>query len=75
MQHIDYGLGVFRNSVFAAVACDQPHDLADLYLKLLQRGGLAGFEIRERFYEIGSVAGLQELSRYFASRTDSGAKR
>jgi MurNAc alpha-1-phosphate uridylyltransferase len=73
MQYIDYGLGVFRDSAFAATAGSQPHDLADLYQDLLARGELAGFEINERFYEIGSVAGLGELSDYLAGRIDSGA--
>ena len=75
MQHLDYGLGVFRSSAFASVACDQPHDLADLYRELLHRGRLVGFEVHERFYEIGSVAGLRELSRYLAGQVDSGVRR
>jgi NDP-sugar pyrophosphorylase family protein len=73
MQYIDYGLGIFRDSAFAAIASSQPHDLADLYQDLLARGALAGFEISERFYEIGSVAGLRELSDYLAGRIGSGA--
>jgi hypothetical protein len=31
MQYIDYGLGVFHDSAFAAIVDSQPHDLADLY--------------------------------------------
>jgi NDP-sugar pyrophosphorylase family protein len=29
--------------------------------KLVREGQLAGYEVRERFYEIGSPAGLNEL--------------
>jgi hypothetical protein len=29
---------------------------------------LAGFEVRERFYEIGSVAGLEETARFLAAQ-------
>jgi hypothetical protein len=29
---------------------------------------LAGFEVTERFYEVGSAAGLLELERYLADR-------
>jgi hypothetical protein len=36
-------------------------DLAQVQKALLERGELAGFEIGERFYEIGSHAGLREL--------------
>jgi NDP-sugar pyrophosphorylase family protein len=75
MRYIDYGLGVFRDSAFAAVAGDEHHDLAALYEELLERGQLAGLEVRERFYEIGSAAGLQELSDFLAGRRDAGADR
>ncbi len=61
MQYIDYGLGVFHDSAFAATVDNQPHDLADLYRDLLARGALAGLEMKERFYEIGSAAGLREF--------------
>jgi NDP-sugar pyrophosphorylase family protein len=61
MRHIDYGLGVFRATAFAPIA-DQPGDLADVYGRLLARGQLAACEVPERFYEIGSLTGLQELS-------------
>jgi len=68
MHHIDYGLGGFRSSVFAALAEDQVHDLAGVYQDLLCRGELAGYEVRERFYEIGSRAGIEELENYLAGR-------
>ncbi|HTT66323.1 MAG TPA: nucleotidyltransferase family protein [Bryobacteraceae bacterium] len=63
MRHIDYGLGVFSRAAFE----DAPHaDLADIYRGLLCRGQLAAFEVRERFYEIGSFDGIRELSRHLA---------
>ena len=74
MQYIDYGLGVFRDSAFARIVDSQPHDLADLYQDLLARGELTGFEVHDRFYEIGSTAGLKELSDYLAGRIGTGAQ-
>jgi NDP-sugar pyrophosphorylase family protein len=67
MQYIDYGLGVFRSEAFAHLAAGEPCDLARLYGDLLQRGQLAGCEVKERFYEIGSPAGLQETAAFLAS--------
>ena len=61
MHHIDYGLGVFRREAFAEVPEGALLDLAKLYQTLLAKGQLAGYEVAERFYEIGSVAGLQEF--------------
>jgi NDP-sugar pyrophosphorylase family protein len=68
MRHIDYGLGVFRKEALAQVPPDEPCDLADLYQALLQQNRLAAYEVRERFYEIGSWAGLQEIEAYLAGQ-------
>jgi N-acetyl-alpha-D-muramate 1-phosphate uridylyltransferase len=64
MQHIDYGLGAFRSSVFEALPIDEVHDLAAIYQQLLRRDQLAGYEVQERFYEIGSWEGIGELKEY-----------
>ena len=69
MHHIDYGLSLFRASAFGEFPAGQPFDLADLMQRLLARQQLAGFEVRERFYEIGSPVGLAELEALLASRT------
>jgi len=61
MSHIDYGLGVFRSTAFAALPDGQPYDLATLYSDLLAKDELAAHEVGERFYEIGSFAGIREL--------------
>ena len=61
MQHIDYGLGVFRAAAFDGFARDAVVDLAAVQQALVARGQLAGFEMKERFYEIGSHEGLNEL--------------
>jgi NDP-sugar pyrophosphorylase family protein len=61
MRHIDYGLGVFRKPAFDGFPRDEVVDLSDVQKALLARGELAGFEVSQRFYEIGSHAGLEEL--------------
>jgi NDP-sugar pyrophosphorylase family protein len=63
MKHIDYGLGVFRADAFAASPRDAVVDLAAIQTDLSQQGRLAGYELKERFYEIGSPAGLNELDQ------------
>jgi len=62
MLHIDYGLGAFRKEAFDSFPRDAVVDLAEVQMALLKAGQLAGFEIAERFYEIGSHAGLAELN-------------
>ena len=63
MLHIDYGLSLFRAEVFARYPADQAFDLADVMRDLVAEKQLAGYEVPERFYEIGSHAGLEELNR------------
>ena len=43
-------------------------DLAEIYQGLLARNELAGFEVTQRFYEVGSPAGLEETQRYIVSK-------
>lgn len=61
MRYIDYGLSLFRASVFEAWPADQAFDLTPVMQRLVAQGQLAGYEVPERFYEIGSPAGLAEL--------------
>jgi NDP-sugar pyrophosphorylase family protein len=61
MRYIDYGLGVFHRRIFEELP-DGFCDLASVYQDLLRRDELAAFEVPERFYEIGSVSGIEELS-------------
>ena len=65
MAHIDYGLGVLSASVLEDVPADEPSDLAEIYHALSVRGLLAGHEVFQRFYEIGSHKGLDETIDYF----------
>ena len=65
MAHIDYGLGVLSAAVLNDAPVNEPFDLADIYHKLSVQGALAGHEVFERFYEIGSHKGLEETINYF----------
>ena len=64
MQHIDYGLSVMHRDCFNDIPDKVPYDLSLLNQHLLQQEQLAAFEIKERFYEIGSFTGIQELEKY-----------
>ncbi len=69
MRHIDYGLSLFKASVFGSYSTGQPFDLAEVMGKLVRERQLAGYEVRERFYEIGSPAGLAELESLLQSKS------
>jgi hypothetical protein len=63
MTHIDYGLGALRPGALPDHPAGVRLDLATVYRDLLARGELAAYEVHERFYEIGSLAGLEETCR------------
>ncbi len=69
MHHIDYGLGVFHRSAFAPVPDQESYDLATLYQELLRTHRLAAFEVSQRFYEIGSLVGLEEMRAHVSGLT------
>lgn len=68
MAYIDYGLGVINRRVLQNRAIDEVFDLAEVYHELSLQGQLAGYEVQERFYEIGSHSGLHEAEEYFSKK-------
>lgn len=68
VEYIDYGLSVLKRELIAShFPAGKKADLAGLYEQLSVDGQLAGFEVSERFYEIGSPQGLKEFSDYAQS--------
>jgi NDP-sugar pyrophosphorylase family protein len=63
MRHIDYGLGILSSEVINERQGAEAFDLTSLYQQLLVRNQLTGYQVTERFYEIGSPEGLAELDQ------------
>lgn len=68
MRHIDYGLGLFRKEAFEGCTPGTAADLAVVYQDLLRHGHLAAYEVAERFYEIGTIEGLQDTEEFLRRR-------
>jgi NDP-sugar pyrophosphorylase family protein len=68
MRYIDYGLTACNQPIFENYPADEPFDLAIVLEKLSQRGELAGYEVHQRFYEVGSHEGLEDLDRLLRGR-------
>lgn len=64
MQYIDYGVGLLRREALDRIPRDKPCDLASLYTELVAQGQMAGHEVTNRFYEIGTPAALEEARQY-----------
>jgi NDP-sugar pyrophosphorylase family protein len=63
MRYIDYGLTVCSQPIFENYPADELFDLGIVFEQLSQRGELAGYEVHQRFYEIGSHHGIKELDQ------------
>jgi len=68
MHHIDYGLGLLQAKAIAPYPRDAVVDLAKVYSDLVSANQLAGYEVKDRFYEIGSHSGLNELDALLRSK-------
>jgi NDP-sugar pyrophosphorylase family protein len=68
MRHIDYGLGIYSAEAFAGWDVLRSFDLSVVQSELIARGAMTGYEVKERFYEIGSTTGLVEADRYLRRR-------
>ena len=64
MHHIDYGITFFRQEAFHPWKDQSSFDLSIVCHQLAKNAQLAGFEVFERFYEIGSIQGIEEFSQY-----------
>jgi NDP-sugar pyrophosphorylase family protein len=71
MRHIDYGISVLTAEVFAGFADNAAFDVADLYSRLVSEKQMAAHEVKQRFYEIGSAQGLEELNALLRNNTVS----
>jgi NDP-sugar pyrophosphorylase family protein len=63
-DHIDYGATALRRDVIAAIPPGQRHGLDAVQHDLAARKRLRAVVARDRFFEIGSPEGLDELDRH-----------
>jgi NDP-sugar pyrophosphorylase family protein len=72
-DYIDYGLIALSRDVVAELVPPlrpgEKADLAPVLHQLSRRGDLAGMEITQRFFEIGSPAGLQDLEQWMRDQS------
>jgi N-acetyl-alpha-D-muramate 1-phosphate uridylyltransferase len=73
MQHIDYGLSLYRADTFHKWPEGEAFDLSAVQTDLVARREMAGFEVHNRFYEIGSPTGLRETDAFLRSQLAASA--
>ncbi|HMM28143.1 MAG TPA: sugar phosphate nucleotidyltransferase [Aggregatilineaceae bacterium] len=67
MVWINAGLSLLRKAALDAIPPGEAASLHALFGGLIARGELLAFETQQRFYEIGSVAGLEEFRQLVRS--------
>ncbi len=61
MVYIEYGANIFSKEALNMIPEDQFYSLDDLFPRLIEMEELLAFEVKERFYEVGSPQGLKEF--------------
>jgi NDP-sugar pyrophosphorylase family protein len=75
MHWIDYGLSVLtRDVVNQRIPTATVADLAEVMRDLSRAGKLAGLEVAQRFYEVGSPEGVRDLEAYLSSLRARGSE-
>jgi NDP-sugar pyrophosphorylase family protein len=68
LEYIDYGLSIFRKQVLDWIPQRKYYPLEKVFCKLIEMNELVAFETKERFYEIGSPAGLAEFRKFIKGK-------
>jgi NDP-sugar pyrophosphorylase family protein len=58
MNYIDYGFGLYRKHPFITYS-DNVFDLSKIIIQLINENQLIGYEVFNRFHEIGSFSGIE----------------
>ncbi|MDD5363162.1 MAG: sugar phosphate nucleotidyltransferase [Ignavibacteria bacterium] len=64
---IDYGVSMLRKRALEPYINSGVFDLTEVFRNLIKKNDLAGFEVKQRFYEIGSFSGIEETGNYILS--------
>jgi len=70
LTHIDAGISILPRAAVAAILPDRVASLEqEIFSPLARARRLLAFETRDRFYEIGSLAGIEDFRVYLAGRS------
>jgi NDP-sugar pyrophosphorylase family protein len=68
LSHIDFGVSVLSAGALSPIGESRFGGFSDVCAALAARGQLAGFEVSERFFEIGSKHGIRDTEAYLLGR-------
>ena len=62
--YIDYGVSYVSNKLFSKYKKNKKIDLSLIYSEISNKNLLKGYEVKKRFYEIGSYNGIKEFENF-----------
>jgi len=68
LKWINFGLSAFRREALDVIPSGRPCGEEEFYGELIEKRQLAAFEVRERFFEIGTPASLAEFEKFVEGR-------
>ena len=68
MTYVDYGVGLFRKKTLNNVPKDTFYSTNDLFSDLIKQKELLAFEVKKRFYHIGTPEALAEFKKYIETK-------
>lgn len=71
MEYIDWGISVFNKKAFSNFLDKEQFDLSQVFQALIKNNFLQGHEVTQRFYQVGSPAGLKELANFLKHGIDN----
>ena len=72
MIYIDYGASILRREVLNLVPEGEVYSLEELFAQLIEQQQLLAYEVKERFYQIGSLDGIEEFKKYISRSGGKG---
>lgn len=69
MEYIDYGLIAMRKEILDGYPSGTPFDLSGVLSEAVAKEAVIPFEVKQRFFEIGSFQGILETEDYIRNRT------
>ncbi|MDP3510690.1 MAG: NTP transferase domain-containing protein [Candidatus Melainabacteria bacterium] len=73
LEYIDYGFSFLRRESFDLLS-SEVFDLSLLWQSLITRNQLAGYQVDQRFFEIGTAEGLAETEAVILAKSKSGGQ-
>ena len=68
LVYIDAGLSIFKKRVLELIPSNQVFQLTEVFNELIRKRELLAFEAKQRFYQIGSFEGLEEVHKLLAEK-------